>query len=110
MTTTTSPTDAISGGGSNSDEGVSTPEGGSPQRELPEMSSTGSDAAAARTNGAGTAAVGAFTDFDVETLDESEFNLPPVATPTLQSILDEMQNDDDEFEIGEWDLSTYCCC
>ena len=40
------------------------------------------------------------SEFDVETLDESEFDLPPVATPTLQSILDEMQNDDDEFEIG----------
>ena len=105
----TSPTDAVSGGASNSDDALSTPEGGSPQRELPTSltpeiggGGKGVRGGAARTNGAGESSTGTFTaDFDVETLDESEFDLPPVATPTLQSILDEMQNDDDEFEIGE---------
>ena len=79
--------------GGGSDDERSTPEAsGSPRREL---SPAGCD-----TGGGGG---GGFSpDFDVETLDESEFDLPPVATPTLQSILDEMQNEDeDDFEIGK---------
>ena len=92
MSSTTSPTGATKGDGSGGSEedDLSTPEGGSPQREIapPEAGGGGGGAA--------------LTDFDVETLDESEFDLPPVATPTLQSILDELQNDVDEFEIGQW--------
>ena len=93
MSATTPPTEARRGpdSGGSEEDGLSTPEGGSPQRELPVL-------AGGSGGGKGAAAL---SDFDVETLDESEFDLPPVATPTLQSILDELQNDVDEFEIGE---------
>lgn len=79
----TSPTGAVVvGSGSTTPDTLS--EGGSPQRELDSVQAP-SDA---------------ITNFDLETLDEAEFDLPPVTTPTLQSILDGMQDDEDEpFEI-----------
>ena len=119
MSTTVSPTGFSSAGdvSGGSDEGLSTPEGGSsPRRELsPSETSAGvavddgkrGGCGGSRTNGVDGGGRGGsgggsnlISDFDLETLDESEFDLPPVATPTLQSILDELQNDVDEFEIG----------
>ena len=111
MASTKSPTESTSHFDDDDEDSaaaaLSTPEGGgSPERDFspppPDSSIAGN---AGRSNGVvvggGRGGSSSADGLAEEDFDDSEFDLPPVATPTLQSILDELQNDDDEFEIGK---------